>query len=456
MAWLVALLMLIGACTPEGVELDVTTSVLEVETTTTEAPPATTTTVAPSTTTTVPGLEPVVPSAATVIPIRVVRLADNDGSRQANITTENVIDWVISANEVFAPARFGFSYDPASGLVDLSDTVLNRWSDREDTRWLDRVLRANQLASTYPGELLVLIPRGPVEGQPVMSFASRHTDFVVMGEWDEEYVCGDPGLFSLAHEIGLHLALPTTYVSTFPNEEAAAAELADAGQDPDVFDGDGFDDTPPDPGLYDEHQCSGADTIEVGGLDFELPRDNVMSLYEERDTITLEQVERVRWMLELRQGRDLSSPVNTQTDVAVDAEDALIATQGQCGLPSNQPMDPWIGFQWVDSDQLLVPSEEGCMLDFELEVEDPGTYEIIFLGTRSPEYGAVEISVESEPFHFEDLYAPVLIASGPVVVGETTVTGSALTVSLEVVGANSRSSGTSVGVDGFALRPVEG
>lgn len=196
--------------------------------------------------------------------------------------------------------------------------------------------------------------------------------------------------------------------------------------------------------------------MEIGGLDFDLPRDNVMSLYEERNTITLEQVERARWMLELRQRRDMSSPSNTPADDAVDAEDALIATRGRCGLPSNQPMDPWIGYQWVDTDQLFVPAEDGCMLDFELGVDSPGAYEIIFLGTRAPDYGAIEISIDGEPFHFEDLYAPVLIASGPVVVGETSITGSALTVSLEIVGSNSRSSGTAVGVDAFHIRPVEG
>lgn len=456
LAIVIAVGALAAACSAESVDLDVTTSELVIEdptTTTTEPPPTTSTSLGGPTTTLEQGPGPVAPGVATVIPVRPIRLADDDGARQAAITPEQIVAWLNRANEVFAPARFGFSYDPAAGIDQIQDSDLNGWT--EDSRWFSRLMRGNETAAGYPGELVVMIARGP-DGDSVDSFGSPHTDFVIVGEWEEETLCDEPDLEVLAHGMGRHFALPTTFSTTYPTVEAAANALANADQDRSAFDGDGFGDTPPDPAVYAEHQCSGEETVTIGGLEFDLPRENIMSLYQERNSLTLQQVDRARWMLELRRSNEMLSPTNTRTQGSVEAEDTLTGTQGSCGLPFIQSMEPWIGTQWVDRDQLLAPSEDGCSLEFTLPVENAGAHEVVFLGTRAPDYGAVQISIDGETVHFEDLYAPTLLASGPVVLGEANLEPPTATVTVEVVGSNAQSSGSSVGIDGFALRPPSG
>lgn len=91
------------------------------------------------------------------------------------------------------------------------------------------------------------------------------------------------------------------------------------------------------------------------------------------------------------------------------------------------------------------------MLDFEIPVPEAGTYGLVALATRSPQYGAVEFLVDGEPFTFEDLYAPLVVASGPILLGESTLGPGTITITVEVVGINTRSTDSSVGLDGFAL-----
>ncbi len=146
---------------------------------------------------------------------------------------------------------------------------------------------------------------------------------------------------------------------------------------------------------------------------------------------------------------------NTVTQDAIEAEDALIGTSGPCGFASIESMQPWVGYQWVDADQLLVPSQEDCVIEFELPVAEAGRYELVALATRAPGYGAVEVAVDEERFSLEDLYAPVVMATGPLSVGETTLQAGTVRVSVEVVGSNTQSSGSSIGIDGFLLRRLD-
>lgn len=445
-----ALLVLVAACSSPAVDLDVSTSVLDIATTSTTT--VATTTASPVVPTTRdPRPEPVRPDVATVVPIRPVLISDDDGSGLAEVTADQIVEWVNKANDVFEPARFGFSFDPNEPIATYRDTLLTDFADSDGLALLARIERGNEAASDYPDELVVFFNRGPVSEE----VGSYHLNFVMMGDRETAMLCDapDPGL--LAHRIGLHLALPHTFAALHDSLSEAADTLADALQNPEGFDGDGFDDTLPDPGVYDGLQCSPESSLRVGGLDFELPRENIMSHYQERSALTLDQAERARWMLELRRANGMAVPSNTQAGDAIEAEEALVATRGRCGLGSLQSMSDFVGYQWFGSDQLLQPSEEGCTLDFELTVPEGGRYELIALATRSPESGAVDISVEGERFRFEDLYAPVVVATGPLLVGETSLEPGTVLVSLTVVGTNARSSGSSVGVDGFILRRLD-
>lgn len=445
------LLLLVGfvaACEADTVDLDVSTSVLDIETTTTSTePPPSTTTTQPPTTTTDPGPQPIVPDVARVIPLRPVLLSNDDGSSEASVMPEEIIDWVLAANETFAPARIGFSYDPTVEMDVIEDSLAAGLSGPDSAGWVERAVRANELAARYPGELVVFFRSDPGEQE----IGSHHLNFVMMGEWDDELLCGDPDVTLLAHRIGLYLGVPHTFSSMHATSTDAADTLSDALQDTAVFDGDAFSSTSPDPGVYPEHQCSEEQTVRIGGLELDLPRSNIMSHYQERNELSLAQADRARWTLDLREANQMAVPSNVVVSDTHEAEDVLVATRGPCGLGSVEGMSDRIGYQWVGGDQLVFPSAEGCLLDFEIPVPSEGTYGLIALATRSPEYGAVEFLVDGEPFALEDLYAPLVVASGPIRLGESTLGPGTITITVEVVGTNTRSSDSSVGIDGFAL-----
>ena len=450
-AGLVLLVGVVVACEPDSVDLDVSPSVIDIETTTTSTePPPTTSTTQATTTTTDPGPQPIVPDVARVVPLRPVLLSNDDGTDTAVVSPEEIVDWVLAANEVFAPARIGFSYDPTRDIDTIEDTLANGLEGPDSRRWIDRVIRANELAARYPGELVVFFRSEPGEQE----IGSHHLNFVMMGEWEDELACGEPDRMLLAHRIGLYLGVPHTFAAIHETSADAADTLSDALQDPEVFDGDTFPTTPPDPAVYPEHQCSGEQTVMIGGLELELPRSNIMSHYEERSELSLAQADQARWTLGLREANQMAAPSNTVVADTHEAEDVLVATRGPCGLGSVEDMADLVGYQWVEADQLVFPSEEGCMLDFEIPVATEGSYALVALATRSPDYGAVEFLVDGEPFSLEDLYAPLVVASGPIQLGESTLGPGSIIITVEVVGTNTRSSGSSVGVDGFALIPT--
>lgn len=447
---LAALLIVLAGCTSSTVDLDVSTSVLDLPTTTTTSVvAATTTTEPPATTTTEQGLEPIVPDVASVIPLRPVLLSNDGGGDRARLDPEQMLAWVNEANRVFAPSRIGFSYDPNEAPDEVSSTLVNEMSGPGSAGWTDRVVRANEIAAAFPGELVVFVSGAGSDDE----VGSLHLDFVMIREGATD-LCGESDTGLLAHRIGLYLGLPHTYSAVNDSTAEAADALSDALQDVAVFDGDGFGDTLPDPGIHPEHACSGEETVRVGGIEFELPRTNIMSHYPERSQLTLEQADRARWALELRRARQMASPSNIVGADVHEAQDALSGTSGPCGLASVERIDRSIGFHWIGGDHLDVPSEEGCVLEFEIPVPEPGTYDVVALATRAPDHGAVEFMVDGERFALEDLYAPVLVTTGATVVGQTTLDAGSVVIGVDVVGTNARSLGSSAGIDGFALVPV--
>lgn len=445
------LLLVAVACTSGTVDLDVSTSVIDIPTTTTTAQLSRTTTTAPlqPSTTIDDGLQPIVPDVAQVVPIRPVLLSDDSGQARAEVDPDRLVTWILAANQVYASARIGFSYDPRDEWDVIADTPANRIGAQDAPGWVDRVLRANAIAESYPGELVVLFSGAGVDEE----IGSHHLGFVLMGEPEGELMCESADSLLLAHRIGLYLGLPHTFSTIHESVAEAADTLSDQLQDRSVFDGDGFDDTHPDPGVYAVTQCQGADTLVVGGVSFDLPRDNLMSHYPERSQLTLTQIERVRWGLAQRKANDMAVPVN-DLDGHREAEVALSATAGPCGLGSVESLVELVGYQWVEADHLVFPSSEGCRLEFTIEVTEPGTYEVLATATRGPSHGAVEFLVDGEPFILEDLYAPLVIATGPLSLGTTTLEAGSVVIGIQVVGSNTLSSASSIAIDGFALVPT--
>lgn len=81
-------------------------------------------------------------TADILVPIRIVRVADDDGTNQARIETDQVACWVEGANRAFALGRIGLTFDAARDFETLRGTRLNGiWAD--SGLEIDRLTGAN-------------------------------------------------------------------------------------------------------------------------------------------------------------------------------------------------------------------------------------------------------------------------------------------------------------------------
>ena len=215
--------------------------------------------------------------------VHAVRVTDDcRGERAAAIDPDQVRRWIEKANEVYAAAGVRFEFDPTPKSGDwalLPSTEVNDLSAElpGDIGWERGKSLGNELASHFPGKVLLLFRHGPGDTPTGGGFSSTTYNFVALPGYDVTTVCGGQNEYLFAHEMGHYLGLNHTF-RQFKTKAAAAEVLRSNGSKPSVFDADGIAETPPEP-YIEELQCSSDTTVSLNGIPFSLLRDNVMSYY---------------------------------------------------------------------------------------------------------------------------------------------------------------------------------
>jgi hypothetical protein len=378
----------------------------------------------------------------------------DNGGRQANIAPDQVRQWVDKANVIFAVAGIRFLFDPQSDFGELRSTLINNMAGVADTRWIAEVTLGDQIAARHPGKLVVFFRYGPGPSASGEAFSWSDYNFVVMPGWDTP-ICGSQNIGMFAQAVGHYLGLPHTYAAIFKTKAEAEAFYRNHASNPMVFDGDHFSDTVPDPFIANDFiQCEPVPVIQIGDSEFRLPRDNVMSNYAASFEFSPQQIAQLRWMLALRMKNGMSIPTNRNAPDPIQAESLPITKQLECA-PEVQNMSPWGAHQWNRDQQLLVNANNGCTLSLSLAVEQAGRYRLDAYLTYAPNFGQVQISLDGNDLGVPiDFYSPIVLPSGPILLGIFDLAAGEHTLTFQVRGKNENSPSYKFGLDAFSLTPA--
>ena len=385
--------------------------------------------------------------------LQAVRVADDGGGRQTHITPEEVQQWVTFANSVWANAGIQFAFEPSRDFVDVRSTLVNNMTGVGDANWAAEVGAANDIAARYAGKLTVLFRWGPGNSPTGGGFSWWDYSFVVCPGFNDTWHCGQQNRTVLAHEVGHHLGLPHTFGGAYATVDEAASVLAANGNNPNVFDGDGFSDTPPHPSIVSQ-ECPNTNQIVINGILFTLPRSNIMSYYFEADSLTLQQADRVRWMAQNYLAHDLLAPSNKGLINPLEAE-LLPILQTQDAVNAVQQMAGF-GVGWSADAQVWCGTGAGGFVTFSLPVSEAGLTQIDLYATQAPDFGTFRFYLDDQLIGGTfDAYAPVVLASGCYSLGSAYLFTGNHRLKIQSSGKNVLSSSYHLGVDAFVLTRVE-
>jgi hypothetical protein len=150
-------------------------------------------------------------------------------------------------------------------------------------------------------------------------------------------------------------------------------------------------------------------------------------------------------------------PLSTSSLPEIEAEELIEESTVTNGRLQVQDMSNFDG-QWGGDEQLWwIDGRPGDRLNIPIQVDEQGEYELIGFFTRARDYGIFRILVNGEPVgNLIDGFSPQVEATGPQYLGRVSLPEGENTITVELVGKETRASGFGggylVGIDGFYLR----
>jgi hypothetical protein len=389
------------------------------------------------------------------VPLQAVLVTDDDGSHAVVISYDQIKVWVDRANTIYAPAGIRFSFS-LQDMITINSSLLNNMISNQDVPWDAEVATANKVAANHPGKLTVFFRRGSGENPLGGAFSSSNYNFVVMPQYSDSWCNNTDDHGMLAHEIGHYLGLGHIFPNVFNNLPEAEKYLAANNNNPNAFDADKLSDTLPDPYIgEDYYTCGTVAEVTLNGIKFVLPRDNIMSYYNGRTSLSGQQMELVRWYLEKRRQNKMAMPTNVNAPDPLEAQSMSVQAISGCSS-SYQDMTAFGDtHRWYHDDQLFVSSGKNCSITLALPVPAAGRYRLDLYLTTTPDFAIVQVLLDSKPAGDPiDLYAPAVMPSGPITIGEFDLEKKTHFLTFKVVGKNERSTYYSMGLDCFSLVPL--
>jgi len=385
---------------------------------------------------------------AVTIPVRFFRVSDDDGKRETTVAVDALRRQVDFMTEAFKPAHVRFTFDAADDLIPLKSTIVNNMLGAEDVNWPQAKREGNRIAAGCPGKLVVFLRHGPGAQPTGGSFSGFDYNFVAFAGNDLEY-------WSLAHEVAHYFGLAHPHAAPeFNTVKEAGAFFVQHGKDPEIFDGDGVKDTPPCPAIVTLY--TGSDrSVTLAGHRFTILHGNVVSYYHypkpEDDlkaaTMTPEQLDRLHWFLAMRVRHGMAMPNNTLIANPIEAESLRVLNTLKCEV-TPQPMDDFFQGSWSGKQQLFGQGEVHGQATLELHVPRSGRQKLVVGLTCAPDYGRLHFWLDGRPLpHVFDGYAPAVIPSGPIELGDFDLRAGLHQFTVKVGGKDPQSNGYAFGLD---------
>ena len=366
--------------------------------------------------------------------LRAVIVSNDNGSRRTPVMPEEIRLWVDRANEVLAGSAIRILFDPTPDSGDwseLNSTLLNTLGGNNHPQWEEQRTLANSIAAQTPDRMTAFFRWGSNNTPTGAGFSWTDIDFIVMPGFAPTQVCGEQNIGLFVHEVGHYLGLPHTFLWIPGSVEQAESFFILRGHDVNVFDGDGREETAPDPFVAIPNVQCGTDDLSLDNVIFDLPRENAMSYYHPVSAFVNSQSSTMRQTLLLRTGQPLTSD-------GIVIEPTIATVQATAGDLSEIDTLPFLG-RWSNDDLLIWRNGEiGDTLSSTIDLPSAGRYRVSAALTAVHDFAIVEHRFNGQASVPVDLYASFMLCTGQVYLGDFDLEQGPNAFEVEVVGVNPR------------------